>query len=93
MPETVVEPPLLTVVRVVQALRGEMDSHTWWHAVDFATQAAQAFLDARPDSSEGERAAGVRDGLEAAARIVLALARVPDEDHGSPLADVEDADA
>lgn len=92
MPETA-EHPFLVAARVVQALRSEMDAHTWWHAWDFASQAAEAFLAACPDPSEGERAAGVRDGLEMAARMVLALARVPDEDRDSPLAVEEDADA
>ena len=83
----------VALVRALELFRGEFASHERWHAWDFASQAAQAILAARPDPSEGERAAGVRDGLEAAARIVLALARVPEEDRGSPLADLEDSDA
>lgn len=66
-----------TIQGAVQVLHDEMRTHTWWHAADFASQAAQAFTAARPDPAEGERARGVREGLEMAARMVLTLADIP----------------
>jgi hypothetical protein len=48
---------------------------------DFAATAALALLQMRPPADAGERAAGVRDGLDSAARTILRLAGIPDIDH------------
>ena len=67
--------------RVQRAVRSYHHGQEQIVRADLAATAALAFLQMRPPAGEGERAAGIAEGLEIAVRTLLRLAGVDTPDN------------
>lgn len=78
---TLIDIPALTDERidacVERAIGRVCADRDRWDRADFASEAALALLQMRPPTDAGEKAEGISEGLEMAARTILRLAGIP----------------